>query len=60
MIIDFKCEVKKGKSEKTGKPYYQLIICELGKSVFLSDTEAKLLSFLHPYSPSETSVEENE
>ncbi len=51
MIIDFKCEVKKGISDKTKKPYYTLTIGEIGKTIFLSETEAKLLSLLHPFTP---------
>lgn len=49
MVIDFKCEIKKGISDKTKKPYYTLTISEIGKTVFLSETEAKLLSLLHPF-----------
>ena len=51
MFIDFKCEIKKGVSEKTKKPYTLLTINELGKTVYLTPTEEKLLSFIHPYTP---------
>lgn len=51
MKITFDCIVTKGVSEKTKKTYYKLEIVEIGKTIFLSDTEAKLLSMLHPYTP---------
>lgn len=58
MKITFDCIVEKGLSEKTKKPYYKLEIVELGKTVFLTDTEAKLLSMLHPYTPDKTEDKE--
>lgn len=40
-------EVKKMTS-KLGKTYYVLYVEELDKNIYLSNTEAKLLSLLHP------------
>ena len=51
MKISFDCVIEKGISKKNNKPYYKLTIVELGKDIFLSDTETKLLSMLHPYTP---------
>lgn len=58
MKITFDCVVEKGKSKKTGKTYYKLEIVELGKTIFLTDTEAKLLSMLHPYTPANSEDKE--
>lgn len=59
MTINFKCIIEKKISDKTKKPYYTLTIGEIGKTVFLSETEAKLLSLLHPLTP-DTSSDDKE
>lgn len=58
MNVKFECLITKGKSVKTGKTYYKLTIVELGKDIFLSDTEAKLLNMLYPYTPTEQGTQE--
>lgn len=45
--MKIQAEVRKMTS-KMGKTYYVLYVEELDKSIFLSNTEAKLLSLLHP------------
>ncbi len=47
--MKIQAEVKKMTS-KLGKVYYVLYVEELDKNIFLSNTEAKLLSLLHPTS----------